>query len=59
MDALLKDIHDPEASKPAEAALQLNKLFETEKELEGLPSSGTEEKGRLDREEPLLEAFWA
>ncbi len=37
VDALSKDIHDPEASKPAQAVLRLNQLFEIEKELEGLP----------------------
>ena len=35
VDALPKDLHGTEASKPAEAVVRLNKLFEIEKELEG------------------------
>ena len=58
MDALPKDIHDPKASKPAEAVLRLNKLFEIEKELEGLPPE-QKKKERINREKPLLEAFWS
>ena len=53
-----KDIHGPEASKPAEAVLRLNKLFEMEKELDGLPPE-QKKKERLNREKPLLEAFWS
>jgi transposase len=58
VDALPKDIHGPEASKPAEAVIRLNKLFEIEKELDGLPPE-QKKKERLDREKPLLEAFWS
>ena len=58
VDALPKDIHGPEASKPAEAVLRLNKLFEMEKELDGLPPE-QKKKERLTREKPLLEAFWS
>ena len=58
VDALPKDIHGPEASKPAEAVIRLNKLFEIEKELDGLPPE-QKKKERLDREKPLLEAFLA
>lgn len=58
VDALPKDIHGPEASKPAEAVLRLNKLFEMEKELDGLPPE-QKKKERLNREKPLLEAFWS
>ena len=36
VDVLPKDVHTPEASKPAEAILQLNKLFDIEAELENL-----------------------
>ena len=36
VDALPKDVHTPEASKPAEAILRLNKLFDIEAELEEL-----------------------
>ena len=58
VDALPKDIHAPEASKPVQALLWLNKLFEMEKELDGL-SAEQKKKERLDREKPLLEAFWS
>ena len=58
VDALPKDIHGPAASKPAEAVIRLNKLFEIEKELDGLPPE-QKKKERLDREKPLLEAFWS
>lgn len=36
VDALPKDVHAPEASKPAEAILRLNQLFDMETELEAL-----------------------
>ena len=58
MDALPKDLHGTEASKPAEAVVRLNKLFEIEKELEGLDPE-QKKKERIDREKPLLEAFWS
>ena len=58
VDALPKDIHDPKASKPAQALLRLNKLFEIEKELESLPPE-QKKKERINREKPLLEAFWS
>ena len=58
VDALPKDVHTPEASKPAEAILRLNKLFDIEAELEGL-SADQKKKERLIREKPLLEAFWS
>ena len=58
VDALPKDIHDPKASKPAEAVVRLNKLFEIEKELDGLPPE-QKKKERMNRERPLLEAFWS
>ena len=58
VDALPKDVHDPRASKPAEAILRLNKLFEIEGELEGLlPEQRKEE--RLIREKQHLEDFWS
>lgn len=57
-DALPKDVHDPKASKPAEAILRLNKLFEIEAELEGLfPEE--KKKERLIREKQHLEDFWS
>ena len=58
VDALPKDIHTPEASKPAEAILRLNELFGIESELETL-SPDQKKKERLIREKPLLEAFWS
>ena len=58
VDALPKDIHDPKASKPAEAVVRLNELFEIEKELDGLPPE-QKKKERMNRERPLLEAFWS
>ena len=56
--ALPKDIHTPEASKPAEAILRLNELFGIESELEAL-SPDQKKKERLIREKPLLDAFWS
>ena len=58
VDALPKDIHNSEASKPAEAILRLNQLFNIESELEVLPPD-QKKKERLIREKPLLEAFWS
>ena len=58
VDALPKDIHTPEASKPAEAILRLNQFFNIESELEALPPD-QKKKERLIREKPLLEAFWS
>lgn len=57
-DALPKDVHTPEASRPAEAVFRLNQLFDLEAELDGLPP-GQKKKERLIREKPLLEAFWS
>lgn len=58
VDALPKDIHTPEASRPAEAVFRLNQLFDLEAELDDLPP-GQKKKERLIREKPLLEAFWS
>lgn len=58
VDALPKDIHNSEVSKPAEAILRLNQLFNIESELEALPPD-QKKKERLIREKPLLEAFWS
>ena len=58
VDALPKDIHTPEASKPAEAIFRLNQLFNIEAELEAL-SPDQKKNERLIREKPLLEAFWS
>ena len=48
----------PGASKPAEAILRLNKLFEIEAELESLPPE-QKKKERLIREKEHLEDFWS
>ena len=58
VDAFPKDVHTPEASKPAEAILWMNKLFDIEAELEAL-SPDQKKKERLICEKPLLEAFGA
>ena len=58
VDALPKDVHDSEATKPAEAILRLNKLFEIEAELESLPPE-QKKKERLIREKEHLEDFWS
>ena len=58
VDALPKNIHTPEASKPAEAILRLNQLFDIEAELETL-SPDQKKKERLILEKPLLEDFWS
>lgn len=58
VDALQKDIHDPEASKPAQALLRLNKLFEMEKELDGLAPE-QKKKEQLNLEKLFLKAFWS
>ena len=58
VDALPKDVHTPEASRPEEAVFRLNQLFDLEAELDGLPP-GQKKKERLIREKPLLEAFWS
>lgn len=58
VDALPKDIHTPEASKPAEAIFRLNELFNIESELDAL-SPNQKKNERLIREKPLLEDFWS
>ena len=58
MDALPEEVHAPEASKPAEAVLRLNQLFDIEAELEELLPD-QKKKERLIREKPLLEDFWS
>ena len=56
VDVLPSDVHTPEESKPAEAILQLNKLFDIEAELENL-SPDQKKKERLVLKKPLLEVF--
>ena len=58
VDALPKDVRSPEATKPAEAIRQLNKLFDVEHELENLTPE-QKQKERLSREKNLLEDFWS
>ena len=57
-DALPKDLKDPAATRPAEAILRLNKIFDIESELAGLSPENRKEE-RIRREKPLLEAFWS
>lgn len=58
VDSLPKDIHSPEATLPSQGISFCNKLFEIEKKLEDL-SSEQRKSERLEREKPVLEAFWA
>lgn len=58
VDALPGDVHDPKDSKPAEAVLRLNKLFEIEKELDSL-SPEQKKRERIRREKQHLEDFWS
>lgn len=58
MPKMLSAHNDPKASKPAEAILRLNKLFEIEGELESL-SPEQKKKERLIREKQHLEDFWS
>ena len=58
VDALPKDIKSEEASKPAEAVLRLNKLFDIESELEQLEPEDRKTQ-RILREKRLLEDFWS
>ena len=57
VDALPKDIHDPKASKPAQALLRLNKLFEIKKELESLPPE-QKKKERINQRKALPVPEW-
>ena len=45
-----KDIHNSEASKPAEAILRLNQLFNIESELEALPPDQKKKRTSYPRE---------
>ena len=58
VDALPKDKKSEEASKPAEAVLRLNKLFDIESELEQLEPEDRKTQ-RILREKRLLEDFWS
>ncbi|WP_201317979.1 IS66 family transposase [Paenibacillus sp. EPM92] len=57
VDSLPKDIQSPEATLPSQGITFCNKLFEIEKKLEDL-SSEQRKSERLEREKPVLEAFW-
>ncbi|UNC91290.1 IS66 family transposase [Candidatus Contubernalis alkaliaceticus] len=58
VDALPKDAHRPEATFSSQGIAYCNKLFETEKNLEKLPSEQRKVE-RLKQEKPVLEAFWS
>ena len=58
VDALPKDVHDPSATKPAEAILRLNKIFAIEDELAFLSPEDRKQQ-RIIREKKLLEDFWS
>ena len=56
-DALPKDMKSEEATLPAEGIAFCNKLFEWEREFKNLNLEERQIK-RLEKEKPLLEAFW-
>ena len=56
-DVLPKDIHTPEASKPAEELLRLNQLFNIESELEALSPESEEKRTSYPRETASRD-FW-
>lgn len=58
VDALPKDVHDPAATKSAEAILRLNKLFAIEEELADLTPE-ERKRQRIIREKKQLEDFWS
>ena len=58
VDALPKVLKDRAATKPAEAVLRLDELFEIESELAGLSPDKRKEE-RIRREKFLLEDFWS
>lgn len=58
VDSLPKDIHSPKDTLPSQGITYCNKLFEIEKKLENL-SSEQRKAEHLERENPVLEAFWA
>jgi hypothetical protein len=57
VDALPKDVSSPEATLPSQGIKYCNQLFEIEKELTSLKPE-ERKKQRLERETPVLEAFW-
>ncbi|GLB29109.1 transposase [Lacrimispora amygdalina] len=58
VDALPKDIKSPEATIPSQGITFCNKLFEIEETLYPL-SSEERKSARLEKEQPLLDAFWS
>ena len=57
-DALPKDMKSEEATLPAEGIAYINKLFEWEREFKKLSLEEGQIK-RLEKEKPILEAFWS
>lgn len=57
-DALPKDMNSEEATLPAQGIAYINKLFEWEREFKNLTPEERYIK-RLEKEKPLLEAFWS
>lgn len=56
-DALPKDIKSPEATLPATGIAYCNQLFDWERKFKDL-SPEDRKKQRLEKEKPVLEAFW-
>lgn len=58
VDVLPQDTRSPEATLAAQGIAFCNQLFEMEKSLRSL-SSEERQKQRLEKEKPVLEAFWS
>ncbi len=57
-DSLPKDMKSEEATLPSQGIAYINKLFEWEREFKNLTPEIRQIK-RLEKEKPLLEAFWS
>ena len=57
-DALPKDMESPEATLPATGIAYCNQLFDWERKFKDL-SPEDRKKQRLEKEKPVLEAFWS
>jgi transposase len=57
-DALPKDMKSPEATLPATGIAYCNQLFDWERQLKNLSPEDRKIK-RLEKEKPVLEAFWS
>lgn len=57
-DALPKDMESPEATLPATGIAYCNQLFDWERKFKNL-SPEDRKKQRLEKEKPVLEAFWS